>query len=104
MQTSIAAVPVVIVGVVPPGHLGVDAHVAVAVPPADPFVIHITIVCPEVGFENVKSQALPDVSVTVKALPVDQSTVLAVVQVESACVATVVWATVAVPEISVKAG
>lgn len=83
MQTSRAAVPVVITGAPAGNHLAVG-HTTVAVPPAAPLVSHRFIVCPEVGFENVSVQAFPEVKVKVNEFPVDQSTVLAVVQVVSA--------------------
>lgn len=82
----------VITGAPAGNHLAVG-HTTVAVPPDPPFVSQRLIVCPDVGFEKVSVQAFPEVSVNVKLFPVDQSTVLAVVQVVRACVATVVSAT-----------
>lgn len=83
MQTSKAAEPVVIVGAPAGNHLAVG-HTTVAVPPALPFVSQSVIDWPDAGLEKVRVQALPEVSVRVKLVPVDQSTVRAVVQVLSA--------------------
>lgn len=70
--------------VVPPTHFEVG-HVTSPVPElAESFVTQTVIVWPLAAFEKVNTQVFPEVSVTVKALPVDQSTVRAVVQAVSA--------------------
>ena len=61
-------------------------------------------VWPLLALENVIAQVSLFVKETLNAFPVDQSTVRAVVHAVSELLAIVVWATAAVPEISVNAG